>query len=277
MVTTEPLNYYLPIKSTSMPASRRPSRESSPRMMSLPTSPRARHRSLHTSQSSGTFGRAKLERNKLPDLCPVSSYSSLKPFSAKPGASSFATAGRELRVPGALEATPAHYADPRSTLKTSGVTKFSSVIRPDTAKAGVAPTHSYLTKSSSFTLKQHGTFATTGRESQQPRLLVCPVSSYAASLSTLRPTGAVAWGSTARLVVPELVATKPNPTPPTKMTTVKMVAALRQKTGASTFATYASATGELAAALVRPPSPTEVEDLLSGELDLEAIEASACD
>ena len=59
------------------------------------------------------------------------------------------------------------------------------------------------------------------------------------------------------------------------MTTVKMVAALRQKTGASTFATYASATGELAAALVRPPSPTEVEDPLSGELDLEAIEASA--
>ena len=75
------------------------------------------------------------------------------------------------------------------------------------------------------------------------------------------------------MVVAELVATKPNPMPPTKMTTVKMVAALRQKTGASTFATYAK--GELTAALVRPPSPTEVEDLLSGELDLEAIEASA--
>ena len=253
-----------------MPASLRPSRESSPRIMSLPKSPRARHRSLLRSQSSGTFGRAKLERNKLSDLCPVSSYSSLKPFSAKPGASSFATAGRELRVPGELETTPAHYAEPRSTLKTSGVTKFSSVIRPDTAKADVAPSHSYLTKSSSFTLKRHGTFATTGRESQQ---VFCPISSYAAPLSTLTSTGAVAWGSTARLVVAELVATKPNPTPPTKMTTVKMVAALRQKTGASTFATYAK--GELTAALVRPPSPTEVEDLLSGELDLEAIEASA--
>lgn len=187
----------------------------------------------------------------LPDrrtLTAVHSYAALTSTLRASGATAFGQARRDdLRK----ESTPDHYVTPSSTLKTSGATAFGRAPRVDsTAGTAGAPVHAYTSQTSSFSLKECGTFAKAGREAASTAVL-CKVHSYGDLTSTLSKSGFAGWGCKP--------VTKPVATP-MKAAAVKMVAALRAQ----------KATSEE----VRPKSPSHVEDPLVEQLHVEEVDAA---